>query len=76
LDTLSDRPGATHDEPARAPACRLYLPEKPALNGTKPADIPVEQPTKFNLIVNARTAKVLDFTAPPSLLAAADEVIE
>lgn len=45
-------------------------------NGTKPADIPIEQPAKFKLIVNAKTAKALDLTLPPSLLALADEVIE
>ena len=46
------------------------------LNGTKPSDIPIEQPTKFKLIVNAKTAKVLGLSLPPSLLALADEVIE
>ena len=45
-------------------------------NGAKPADIPIEQATKFKLIINAKTAKALDLTLPPSLLAAANEVIE
>ena len=57
-------------------AKRLALSVQQILRGAKPGDIPIHQPTKLELVINLKTAKVLDLALPQSVLAQADEVIE